>query len=351
MPRHRSLVPKSLPKARPDGFTLVELLVSVAVVILLLTVVLQMVSGTTSTIAASNKQLDTASLARIVLDRFGNDFSGALLNNGATALYYSEPGNAGNSAIAFVTASRARGPTTQTNPWTTDTRSAFLGYKITPFAQVYLGSTAQSIPSMGRGDGRFTCSVQDIGNKASQNIWDLFGTGNARLPNDITINPLPNVPIPNPRPDEKALNWQIIALGIFRLHISFVLDDGRIVQTPPNYRNFFANGGMSASGCVPVAFSRNTSADLNLRYVKGLIMGVAVLDETTRNLAYKVDDTFWTTVGNKILRPTADGQTPAPLWTANLLTLTSNDPTDPKYLFPPVRQGIRFYQRFYAVNR
>jgi type II secretory pathway pseudopilin PulG len=335
-------------RGRMSAFTLFEILVSIAAIGLLLILFLQLLSGTNATIAASNKQINTASLARITLDRFGNDLAGVVLRGGATALYYSEAGNAGNSAIAFVTESRARGPSTSTSAWTTDTRSAFVGYKVTRQPQ-YIAGVTQFIPSLNRGDGRLTFSVQDIGNSSTYNLWDLFGTNHLRIPNDLSVNPTTD-PSPNPRPDEKTLNWQIIASGIFRLHTSFVLDDGRIVQTPPTYQNFFANGGMGGSGCVPLAFSAQTSADPNKRYVKGLIVGVAVIDESTRDLAYKIDNNFWTTIGNKISRPTADGQTPVQVWNGNLATLTSNTPTDPTYLFQPVRQNIRFYERFYAVN-
>ena len=63
------------------------MLVSVAVLAILFVLVLQLLSGTTATVTASNKQIDTASLARVVFDRFGDDFSGAILSNGGTALY------------------------------------------------------------------------------------------------------------------------------------------------------------------------------------------------------------------------------------------------------------------------
>ncbi len=322
------------------SFTLVELLISMTILVLLLTLVTRIVSGTASIIKASNSKIDTASMARIVLDRFDNDFSSALLNNGATALHYSDGSVEGNSAIAFVTGSRARGPTTAFPTWTTDTRGAFVAYRIRPVA-LYIGGSSPSIPCLNRGDGRLTLATQDITNKATQNIWDVFGTGNARLPNDITALP---------GSDEKVVNWQPIANAIFRMHISFVLNDGRIVQTPPAYRNFYSNGGMGTSGCVPAAFSRETSNDLNKAYVKGIIVGLAALDEKTRNLAYKTDNAFWTTVGTKISRPTADGETPVQFWSDKLKTLTSSTPGDPTYLFPPIRQNLRFYQRFYNVN-
>ena len=162
------------------------------------------------------------------------------------------------------------------------------------------------------------------------------------LPNDLTLVP--------PSNDQRVVNWQIIGNAIFRLHISFVLNDGRIVQTPPAYRNFYSNGGMGTTGCIPIAFSRETSNDIAQAYVKGIIVGVAVLDEKTRNLAYKTDNAFWTTVGTKISRPTADGETPVQFWSRKLATLISNNPPDPMYLFPPIRQNLRFYQRFYNVD-
>ena len=313
------------------------MLVSMAVLVLLLTFIMQMLSGTTATIAASNRQMDTAALARIVLDRFGNDFSGALLTGGATALYYEDAGNTGNSAIAFVATSRARGPTSATGPWATDTRSAFIGYRVRAVAQNIAGGTP-ALPSLNRGDGRFTFATRNAANKATYNLWDAFGTGNNRIPNDLTAA----------TNDQELLNWQIIASAIFRFHISFVLDDGRVVQTPPAFNNFFANGGTGS--CTPITFSAATSSDPSRRYVTGLVVGVTVLDESTRNLAYQVDNAFWTTAATKLRRPNTNGETPVQVWSRNLETLTSNDPTDPAYLFPPIRQNVRFYQRFYSVS-
>lgn len=332
------------PSAKPakgHAFTLVELLISMTILLILMTLVTQIISGTNSVIKASSARIDTASLARIVLDRFDNDFSSVMLSNGTTALYYSETNVYGNSAIAFVSGSRARGPTSAFPAYTSDTRGAFVGYRVRPVTQ-YIGGSSASIPSLNRGDGRFTLATQSISDQASQNLWDLFGTTNPRLPNDLTLIP--------PANDQRVLNWQIIGNAIFRMHISFVLNDGRIVQTPPTYRNFYSNGGMSGTGCIPIAFSKETSSDLTQAYVKGVIVGLAALDEKTRNLAYKTDNNFWTTIGTKISRPTVDGETPVRFWSQKLSTLTSNTPTDPNYLFPPVRENLRFYQRFYNVN-
>jgi len=312
----------NLPLRYRAAFTLVELLISMTILLLLLVMVTRIVSGTASIIKASTSKIDTASLARIVLDRFDNDFSSVLLNNGTTALCYSDATVDGNSAIAFVTDSRARGPTTSfTLKYVPDTRGAFVGYRVRPVIQ-YIGGSSVAIPSLNRGDGHFTFSAQAISESvpSSQNLWDVFGTGTLaapvkRIPNDLTAS----------TDDERVLNWQIIGNAILRMHISFVLNDGRVVQTPPVYRNFYSNGGMGTTGCIPAAFSRETSSDLNQAYVKGIIVGLAVLDEKTRNLAYKTDNMFWTTIGTKISRPTADGETPVQFWSDKLKTLRSEE--------------------------
>ena len=215
-------------------------------------------------------------------------------------------------------------------------RSAFVGYRIRTVSQILPVAGAVDIPSLNRGDGRFTFSTRDVGQKATYNLWDVFGSSNTRMPQDLTSG------------SEGILNWQIIGNAIFRMHISFILDDGRVVQTPPSYRNFYANGGTGA--CVPIAVSADTSADLNNRYVKGLIVGVAVLDEATRNLSYSFDNNFWTTISDKIRRPTVEGETPVEFWNSRLAALVSNVPADAEYIFPPVRQNLRFYERFYSLT-
>lgn len=321
-------------ESRQRGFTLVEVLVSVAVITLVLAFTLQLLSGTSSTIGASSAQLDSASMARIVLDRFENDFAGAVLNGGATVLSYQGTA-AENSAIGFATQSRARGPTTAGAAWTTDTRSAFIGYSIRAVVQNIRGSTTASISCLNRGDGRFTFSTNSIGSNATPNLWDAFGAQNSRIPSDLAGS-------------QTLLNWQVIASGVIRMHVSFILDDGRVVQTPPAYRNFFANGGTAP--CIPVAFSSATSDDPARRFVTGVVVGLVTLDEPTRNLAYTVDNDFVATVATRLGRPSLDGETPVQVWNRNLRTLTSNDPSDTQYLFPPIRNNVRFYQRFYAVR-
>jgi hypothetical protein len=61
---------------RESAFTLVEMLVSVAVLILIMTFVSQMMTSTTVSTSMSGKHLDADSQARLVFDRMAVDFAG-----------------------------------------------------------------------------------------------------------------------------------------------------------------------------------------------------------------------------------------------------------------------------------
>jgi type II secretory pathway pseudopilin PulG len=341
---------------RRAGFTIIELLVSAAVIVALLVMTAQMVTQTMKVTNASNKRMDADSMARIAFDRFGLDFSCAMLNNSAAALYHTpmsgaRPDPKANSGIGFLTTSRARfisDPDVKN-----DVRGAVIGYKIQNSGLQLSGAALTHVPVLHRGDARLTFSVTDESRRAGCDVPSILGTKNAddqsvrRLPNDIVEN-FPHA-IGGTDPEAAFLDFQSLGDGIVRLHISFVLDDGRIVQTlqqpsatPPfdaTYRDFPATGGLATTGVLPIAFSPETSADANKRYVKGLIVGLAVLDFSTLRQGYLVDENYADSLADELKRP-EDGQTPVEAWQANL----------PNVRFAPVRQNIRFYQRFYGAN-
>lgn len=322
---------------RYSAFTLVELLVATAVLALLLVMTAQMVGHTMSATTASNRQMDSSSMARIVLDRMTRDFSSAVLNGGATALYYHgstdpAPDPKLNSAIGFVCKSRARKHALKTV--VDDVRGLVVGYKMRNLQVKIAPGTSPNVPLIHRGDAVFTFLNAKTG-KASggdnygSSVWSMFGNGSDRpMPSDLTIG----------ASDERLLDWQGFGDGVLRFHISFVLSDGHTVQIPPAYLNFQSNGG--TGDCIPIAFSADTSADANKRYVKGLIIGIVVLDESSLRLGYLRDNKYAETLANQLKRPVSDGETPVGIWQANLGNID----------FPPVRQNIRFYQRFCPVN-
>jgi len=66
------------PQPSNRGFTLVEMLVATAVLVLLIVLVAQLTNSATMTITSSRKHLDADAQARLIFDRMGNDFANML---------------------------------------------------------------------------------------------------------------------------------------------------------------------------------------------------------------------------------------------------------------------------------
>jgi hypothetical protein len=174
-----------------------------------------------------------------------------------------------------------------------------------------------SYPMISRGDAelRYSASMKSILENASNDLLD----GGTRI-----------------------FQWQVLGSGIIRFHISFLLNDGKVVQSPPTYRtptdDVFPKG-VSTGSCQFIPFRAEDSVSGN--YVVGLVASVAVLDTRTRDVAFKSDSTF----PGKFERPPVSGvgndTTALSMWNGKLLTATVSK---------PVRANIRFYERMYTVR-
>jgi prepilin-type N-terminal cleavage/methylation domain-containing protein len=294
------------------GFTLVELLAAMILFSMIIGMTAWAVIGATDTTAGAEKQMDTTMQARAFLDRFGADLNAMMDEGGLTALYYGDTSNAaGNSAIGFVCRSRPRVASA-------DSRGAVVGYRINDTTDL-----SGSYPMISRGDAelRYSASMKSILENASNDLED----GSSDL---FQLGGQPT--------------WQVLGTGIIRFHISFLLNDGKVVQTPPTYRtptdDIFPKG-VSTGSCQFIPFRAEDSVSGN--YVVGLVASVAVLDARTRDVAFKSDSTF----PGKFERPPVSGvgndTTALSMWNGKLLTATVSK---------PVRANIRFYERMYTVR-
>jgi prepilin-type N-terminal cleavage/methylation domain-containing protein len=296
----------TMPRKLQRGFTLVELLAAMILFSMIIGMTAWAVIGATDTTAGAEKQMDTTSQARAFLDRFGADLNNMMDEGGLTALYYSNASDAaGNSAIGFVCRSRPRVASA-------DSRGVVVGYRINDTTDL-----SGSYPMISRGDAelRYSASMKSILENASNDLLD----GGTRI-----------------------FQWQVLGSGIIRFHISFLLNDGKVVQSPPTYRtptdDVFPKG-VSTGSCQFIPFRAEDSVSGN--YVVGLVASVAVLDTRTRDVAFKSDSTF----PGKFERPPVSGvgndTTALSMWNGKLLTATVSK---------PVRANIRFYERMYTVR-
>jgi len=295
------------------GFTLIELMAAMLLFSIIIGLTAWAVGSATDTTSAAEKHMDASAQARAFLDRLGADLNTMITEGGVTALYCGDNSDSsGNSAIGFICRARPRANTdTAVNQ---NFRGAVVGYQVRDTED--LGGT---FPMASRGDGALL--YKNSGTNADYRFGEIM----KNTADDLAGG------------SDKMLDWQAPGSGILRFHLSFLLNDGTIVQEPPAFKNF---GVAINSSCQPIPFRAEDSADTNGAYVVGLIAGVAVLDTKTRDSAFKNDSTFPAKFG----RPQNDGETALAVWNKNLRTLGANE------ISKPVRANIRFYERIFTVR-
>lgn len=320
--RPPSILISHLPSRRSErgaaaGFSLIELLVASAVMTMLLVVTLQILTHTSSAVRVAGRHRDTDAQIRGAMDRLATDFSTAMLGGESSALVRNT--NETNSYLRFICLSRAREGAGPTQP-----RGAVVGYGVNDVTQTLSGKTFTTGLLM-RGDGQIS-----------------FTGGNSQFA--VIFNALSQSPPAAVIPDA---NWEALAAGIVRFHVSYLLDNGDIVQVPPAYSTIspqtlaptsFLNGATLAPGWQAVAFAPENAPSAGTmagRYVKALIVSMASASPEVLAL---VSEAGKLTELAKLGTP-ADGQTALALWEENFSLLN----------FPPLSQNLRFYQRTFVV--
>ena len=307
------------------GFTLLELLVAFVILTIVLTLTMEILIQTTNTTRVSDQQMETSAAARIALEALGKDIGSAMLGGGATMLF-SSGGNNADPSLGFLTTGRAR--FTANARVAGNLRGSVVAYKMRDFELPVSGKN-QTIRVLGRADGRLAYWEKDSTEKTDFDLGQIFRA--TALPADLSSA--------TGGGDENTVSWTPLGTGVLRFDVGFLLDDGTITQTPPHHLDFgtFPGGSpLNTGSAIPVAFAAANSADVNKRYVKALIVSLAVLDAKTRDLAFKTQilDELRGVLGN----PPA-GRIAADFWNGKLTDLS-----------PVTRKSIRFYKRTYFIN-
>ena len=282
------------------GFTLVEILVAVAVLALIIAMAVQILSFTLQVSLSSSHQLDASQRCRAVLDAIGADLTNLVVTNGSTVLVQD---TGGTVQLAFL--SSGRGPNTAT-----DFRLLTVGYQFVT-----------------------TGPNQGINRTTSVVPWE-------------TANLLAQSANPTGTPATSVL-----AKSIVRFDAVALLDNGQIVlltpptPTPPATTVSWITTTTTANGqAVPAGWSALVLAqalpDPNNPRVKALIIGVASLDDQTFNLPNVSGMT------NQLTAPAllaGQAQTPVDAWNAAIDA--GNLTSDPK----PAVTSLRLDQRTYTL--
>jgi prepilin-type N-terminal cleavage/methylation domain-containing protein len=172
--------PRREPLCRKAGFTLIEVLVSVALLAILLLIVTSLFSQTLSVSAVSNHRISADSGARQALDRLGADFSHALIRSDLPARIEKQPGNDG---IAFHAASEG-----------------------------YTGD---------RGISRVGYRIQDDSGQLERGAQGLFWDGPAARKLELGGANFGDI--------DDGASYEVLGKDIFRFELAFLLSDGTIV--------------------------------------------------------------------------------------------------------------------------
>lgn len=356
------------------GFTLVEVLVAMTVLLLIIAMLAQVVQNATSSIQRSTKGMDNNQLATIALDRIGNSIAGMITSGQGTLVAVKN--SVGSDGLAMITNGRVRSRTSVSSISVSDfsnIRSGARGYCVITAADPDLSAMSNgahpSVPMLNWGDGTVDWDISQTSTYVQADPLQALSLGLADMVKMMSGGTVS---------DAKMLQFDPLSRSIFRFEICFLLSDGSLLSTsnPPLNKHLISNGtapiapvtlNPTASGSLtllPLAFNTqdsnyipitvsNSSPPVTIPplYVRAVIVGIASLDSATMKI---LTGDQLTKLGDiSILAKTTDKQTPLQAWDMSDSTKTTYQNVSPSgsSKFPlPVLQNIRFTQRYFYVN-
>jgi len=306
------------------AFTLIEMLVSMAVLVLLILMVTQIMNGATKTTGNSTQHLEADSEARMVFDRMAGDFARLVNRKDVDFLFI----NGANDQLFFFSEAPA------VNAGMTDPQPvALIGYRI---------NTDYQLERLGKGL-----------------TWgDPPPDGMVFLTYPVAGPPGPS-PTPTPAPDPistlkggpfnsiisaasatQGSAYHVIGENVFRLEFSFLLKpfipNGSTVQSPAVYSTTPYNGNH------PDPAHQN---GVGLSDVQAVVVTLALLDSKSRKLISS--PSALASIVNGAFSGTADArELPAEKWQAGIKGIFGGGGGIP----PVAAAQIRIYQRFFYLN-
>jgi Prokaryotic N-terminal methylation motif len=258
------------------AFTIVEMLVSVAVLVLLLLMVLQLTNNATAVTRTGHKRIDTDTEARTVLDRMAVDLA-QMLRRTDVDYYVKAPsgyknpkahgnglklksGQEGNDQIAFFSQVPGNYPTGY--PAGTSSPLSLVAYRV----RSKTGATFLQLERMGKG---LLWNAVDNTTKPSSPYPLVF------MPGQISAGTGPwttawYAAVNNDNTGKSDdTDYEVIAPGVFRLEYYYLLKDGTVTDIP-------------ALTWIPYP-GKTVSANLNaFKDVEAIVVAIAVIDRASR---------------------------------------------------------------------
>jgi prepilin-type N-terminal cleavage/methylation domain-containing protein len=318
---------------RRTAFTLIEVLVSMAILVLLVTLVLQIVNGATKTTSSSRQHLEADAEARAVFDRMASDF-GRMVNRKDVDFLISNSN--GSDALYFFSEAPAVSPTGTTSP---QQSVSLVGYRI---------NNDYQLERLGQG-----LTWNDVPPKGP-----LFLTYADAAP-----------PVPTPTPIEKgepitastltgsafnavitgasggaASPFHVLGNGVFRLEFLFLLKpyvDNTGTPQPAVYSSIPYNAMHKAN-----AWTTTANNGLGWSDVQAIVVTLALMDNRSRQMTLDAGTGFASLAGNfpqAAAGTVSSSDIPATVWQSKLPDVARTKPS-------AATSQIRIYQRTFVLN-
>jgi prepilin-type N-terminal cleavage/methylation domain-containing protein len=342
------------------AFTLIELLISLAVTALIILMVAQLMSSATAVTRTGNKHIDTVTQARVVFDRMAVDFA-KMLKRTDIDYYIKAPsgyknpkshgkanhltkGQQGNDQIAFFSQVPGYYPSTSSQ-----SPLSLVAYRINQNttagnpSYLMLERMGKGLLWNGASNGTTSTSPYPIVFTTGQ----IDGTCTNKCPCAGTTGPWAgpwSAAICTDNTDPAPSSYETIGPGVFRLEYYFLLKDGTVTDVPAE----------SWDSTKTVGANLNAFSD-----VQAIGVAIAVIDPANRSLLSQQQllnimsdlPDFATAHGNGYGNPAKTISFLETVWEGVLESIAQTGTTSDGSAFPPAAaSAVRIYNRYFDMR-
>jgi prepilin-type N-terminal cleavage/methylation domain-containing protein len=314
-------------KRRNRGFSLIELLVGMSVLLVMMAFLASMMGSATRLTDKTSRNIDASSEAKQILDRIGQDIAGMVNRTDIDQYFLSSPGN--DQMFVY---SQTPGYFDNSIGTSQQRSLSLIGYRISSSANPSLAPALERVAQglTWSGADNFPFLVFPPRTSVTQSLAASSGT--IPLQWASTVND----------PDTTPSFWHTVGSQVFRLEICYQLRDGTFTFTPPTPSAPPAASTSTSFPPAPVPGSINDTT--------GLVVAIAVLDNKSRQI---VPAARWKTLIAALPDLTQNDLNATPVrlmessWNAAI-----NQSTFAAAAGIPSEAAaqVRIYQRFYALG-
>lgn len=308
------------------AFTLVELLVSVAVLALMIAMVASLVNSASSVIAGSRKQMDSEGAARLVLDRIASDLTSMVKRRDVGSAFIKKTGN---DSFFFY----GEGPGSSTGV-TGASPVSLIGYRINE--DPLPANPENALPVLERLGRRVAWEG------ASDGMTFLARSGSATFAPESTLLGRWGTLVSGTSADF----YRVLDKQVFRMEVCYLLKSGTYVSGTTSYTvaktGYCELPTAAPNNLKPPAYDSGTGEVYGFpRDLAGVVVAIAVLDQSSQQ---RVTTSDMTSISNVLAdftsaNPDPQAELPAQAWQSTIDGSSSS-----------LLRQVRVYQRLIQLN-